>query len=191
MAGTPLNVTKTKEQLGGIFNKISKAYYVSTPNLTPATIKTFDCELPILPVDSFNTGDADITTVKFADGTICTSMANSGDPDITLQLASFDDTVNDIFLVKKTSSVSATTGGIETGEKGFSGNGYSLEPKTVKGGIFFVSEDRQMAIFMPNVEIYSSIEVSGDTPGYFSAKVTPKPSTVDGAALYILKKLTA
>ena len=190
MADTLLKVTKTKEQMSGTLNKISKGYYVSTPNLTPATLTTFDCELPMLPIDTFNTGDADVTTTKFADGTICTSMANPGDPDITLQLASFDDTVNDIFLVKKTSAALATTGGIETGEKGFSGNGYSLEPKTVRGGLFFVAEDRQMAIFLPNVEIYSSMEASGDNPGYFNAKVTPKASTVDGATIYFLKKLT-
>lgn len=183
-------ITKTKESMTGIFNKISKVYYTSTANLTPDALSKFDCELPILSDGvTFNTGDADVSVVKLTDGTNWTSITNPGDPDISLQIASFDDVVNEIFLTKKTSAKAATPGGFaEDGGKAYSGDGFSLSPKAVRGGLFFVSEDKLVAIFLPNVEIYSSVEMDGDNPAYFNATVTPKASTADGSAIYILNR---
>lgn len=188
-----LTITKTKESMTGIFNKISRIFYTSTPNLTPATLTKFDCELPVLSDGvNFDTGEADVTVVKLTDGTNWTSIANPGDPDISFQVASFDDAVTSIFLTKKTSAAAATSGALaEDANMKYSGSGFSLTPKTIHGGLFLVSEDRQVSIFMPNVEAYSSVAMDGDNPGYFNVKVTPKPSTGDGSAIYILSLTNA
>lgn len=69
----------------------------------------------------------------------------------------------------------------------YEGEGYNIEPKKVIGGLFMRSEDRQTALFLPNVEGYSNFVSEQDKPGYFNVSVSPL-NDAKGASIYILRK---
>ena len=69
----------------------------------------------------------------------------------------------------------------------YEGEGYNIEPKKVIGGLFMRSEDRQTALFLPNVEGYSNFVSEQDKPGYFNVSVSPL-NDAKGASIYIYVK---
>ena len=73
----------------------------------------------------------------------------AGDSDIQFQVPSVAGKINDLLLNKKAETVTMTA--TIDGET-YEGEGYNIEPKKVIGGLFMRSEDRQTALFLPNVE---------------------------------------
>ena len=65
-----------------------------------------------------------------------------------------------------------------------------LEPKKVTGGLFMLAEDRQTAVFLPNVEIYASFVIDQSKTGYFNLDVTPTAAS-NGVTIYLLEKAEA
>lgn len=178
-------ITKPLGEVKTLFNKIKEVYYIATANQLPSAISKADMELPVISDGvTFNTGEADVTKVKLTTGETWTSMATAGDSDITFQVGSFDESVNALMLNERGESVSmmSTIDGAT-----YSGKGYDLEPKKLTGALLLCAQDKSLVIYLPNVEIYSSMVIEDGKPGYFNAKVTPLASTT-GQALYILKK---
>lgn len=188
-----VTITKQVAELRTLFNKVASVGFIKTVDLIPSAITTIDYMLPILQDSvTFNTGEPSVETVDLTTGEKWTTMTTAGDPDITMNCASFHDEICELFLNK----VASSTGKIE-GLDGadYEGNGYNLEAKKVVGGLIMRSEDKEMVIFMPHVEIYSSLAVEESVPGYFNMQITPLASAGNGVsklgagvAIYFLNK---
>ena len=112
------------------------------------------------------------------------SFANAGDSDIQFQVPSVAGKINDLLLNKKAETVTMTA---TIDGNTYEGEGYNTEPKKVTGGLFMRSEDRQTALFLPNIEGYSNFVSEQDKPGYFNLSVSPL-NDAKGASIYILRK---
>ena len=170
-----------KDTLKQIFDKVSRVYYFASAN-TALGSQTQALEFPVLEDGvSFNTGDPDKNEVKLTDGTTWTSKVKQGESDISFQVSSVHSTINDLLMEKKTNA--AMTGTFDNFN--YSGQGYSLAPKKVTGALLMLSEDRQTAIYLPNVEIFASFNGEGgdDSTGYYNVAVTPLTDN-NGAAFY-------
>jgi hypothetical protein len=183
-----VTVTKDVSALRTLFNKVGRIYFTSTTDKTPANLATLDFRLPILE-DSveFDTGEPDIETVNLTTGEKWTTMTTAGDPNITMQCASFATEITDLFL----NVTAASSGNMTLDGRTYAGKGYDLSAKKVTGGLLLMGEDLEMAIFMPHVEIYSSIGIEQNVPGYFTMNVTPLASSADNTAIYFLPKTSA
>lgn len=178
-----ITITTKLEKLKVLFNQMKEVYYVSQVNSDLATLAAFDMELPVLSDGvTFDTGAADVSKIKLTTGATWTSIANAGDSDIQFQVPSVAGEINGLLLNKKAETMTATIDG-ET----YEGEGYNIEPKKVIGGLFMRSEDRQTALFLPNVEGYSNFVSEQDKPGYFNVSVSPL-NDAKGASIYILRK---
>lgn len=183
-----VTVTKDVSALRTLFNKVGRIYFTSTTDKTPANLATLDFRLPILE-DSveFDTGEPDIETVNLTTGEKWTTMTTAGEPNITMQCASFAADITDLFL----NVTAASSGNMTLDGRTYAGKGYDLSAKKVTGGLLLMGEDLEMAIFMPHVEIYSSIGIEQNVPGYFTMNVTPLASSADNTAIYFLPKTSA
>lgn len=172
-----------KENLKQIFDKVNRVYFFSGSNV-PLADQTECLEFPVLEDGvSFDTGEAETSEVKLTDGTTWSSKSSQGESDISFQVSSVHNTINDLLMEKKTSSaMSATFEGVT-----YTGNGYSLAPKKVKGAMLMTSEDKTSAIYLPNVELRASFNGEGgdDSTGYYNVAVTPLTDS-SGAAFYPL-----
>lgn len=183
-----LSITKGLGDLKVLFNKIKEVYFVKDTTLTPATLTTVDFELPVLSDGvTFDTGAPSVTKVKLTSGETWTTVSEAGDSSIEMQISSIAGDINDTFLNKQGEEVTMAA---EVEGNTYKGQGYDLEPKKVEGGLFMLSEDRQTAIFMPCVEIYSSFVVDQSKTGYFNLTCTPLASAT-GQAIYFMTKTTA
>ena len=180
-----LTVTKNLGDLKVLFNQIKEVYLFKDINKAPSALTAADMELPIISDGvSFNTGQPDVTKVKLTTKETWTSMADAGDSDISFQVGTFADEVSKLFLNQI--GAEATMGSSIDGAT-YKGFGFSLEPKKVSCGLLLCSQDKQVAIFLPNVEIFASVVVEQGKPGYFDLVCTPLES-IDGIAIYFLKK---
>lgn len=182
-----LAITKSVGSLKKLFNKVKEIYFFKTPNQTPASLATADMELPVVSDGvTYNSGAADVTKVKLTTGALWTSMAEAGDADISYQIATFASDIVETFLNKvgDASNPAATISG-----NSYEGQGYNLQPKKVTCGLLMCSEDKEVLIFMPNVEVYSTVVVEQGKPGYINCTCSPLEDTA-GAAIYFLSKKT-
>lgn len=183
---TEISITTKLEDLKLLFNQMKEVYYVSKVNSDLSTLTTFDMELPVLSDGvTFDTGAADVSKIKLTTGATWTSIANAGDSDIQFQVPSVAGEIDNLLLNKKTKTVVTMAATID-GET-YEGEGYNIEPKKVIGGLFMRSEDRQTALFLPNIEGYSNFVSEQDKPGYFNVSVSPL-NDANGASIYILRK---
>lgn len=170
-----------KESLKQIFDKVNRVYYFETAGAA-LSAQTKCLELPVLEDGvTFDTGEAEVNEIKLTDRTTWVSKANQGDSDISFQVSSVHNTINDLLMEKKTSS--AMSGDFDG--MTYSGNGYSLAPKKVTGALLMQSEDKATAIYLPNVEMFASFNGEGgdDSTGYYNVSVTPL-TDANGAAFY-------
>lgn len=183
-----LTISTGLAELQKLFNKMKEVYYVTTPNKDLASLAAFDMELPVVDDGiTFNTGEPEVTPVKLTTGENWTSYAKAGDPDISIQVASIAGKVNNLLMDKKGAAKTMTNGFGENGGETYQGQGYALTPKKTTGALFFRSEDRQSAIWLPNVEMYSNLVVESDKPAYFNIKITPLAGD-DGEAIVPLMR---
>lgn len=186
-----LNITTGLADLQLLFNKMKEVYFVALANSDLATLAAFDMELPVIDDGiSFNTGEPDVTTVKLTTGENWTSYGKSGDPDISIQVASIAGKVNDLLMNKQGTKKTMANGFGEAGAETYEGQGYDLNPKKTTGALFFRSEDKQSAIWLPNVEMYSNLVIETDKPAYFNIKITPLAGK-DGAAIVPLTRVAS
>lgn len=178
-----ITVSTFKENLKQIFDKVNKVYYF--PDVTKALgEQTGGIEFPVLKDGvSFDTGGVEKNDIELTDGTIWASKASKGDSDISFQVSSVHETINNLLMEKKTTNaVTAEFDGIT-----YTGHGYGLGVKKVTGALLMTSEDKTSAIYLPNTEMYASFNGEGgdDSTGYYNVVVTALPDT-NGAAFYPL-----
>lgn len=189
MAKQELSVatTGTHEKLAAIFNDVEEVLYSPSEFVsTGATAISNLIDLPVLGDSiSFNMGEVELTQIKLTNETIWSSKAKRGDADITFNVASVSETVNNLLM---TSTGLKATIGMNSFSGEMHGNGYSLQPKALTGALIFPSQDRKCVIILPNIEAYASLNVAdGDNPAYFSLKVTPKENS-EGVEIFIFEK---
>lgn len=181
-----LTATKNLGDIKTLFNKIKEVYYFADADKSPADLSAADMELPVISDGvTYNSGAPDVTKVKLTTGAIWTSMAEAGDADISFQIGTFSNDVVDVFLNKEGAAV---TPGFSLEDYNYSAQGYNLEPKKVTCGLLMCSEDKEVLIYMPTVEIYASVVIESGKPGYINAVCSPLASEADGVAMYFLSK---
>lgn len=180
-----ITATKNPSDLHDVLGKVNKVFYNSAVNTAPSALTgTFDYKLPILDESvTFNMGEADVTRIKLIDQTNWTSYAKKGDPDISFQIPSLSEEI--ATLLGNKVGASSTNATLATKFQGF-----STTPKKTVGSLLFVSEDGLVCVYLPNVEVYSTMVMGdGDNPAYFNSVVTPLPDST-GADYYIGIKTT-
>lgn len=183
-------VSTSKDTLKTIFDKVNRVYYFAN-NKTNGVVKalgqlTGGIEFPVLEDGvSFDTGSPDKNEVKLTDGTTWTSKVSQGESDISFQVSSVHETINDILMEKKTTATIATA--VQIGDYNYTGQGYALAPKKVGGALVMVSSDGLTGVYLPDVEMFASFNGQGgdDSTGYYNVAVTPL-TDANGAAFYIL-----
>lgn len=184
-------VTTTKDSLKKIFDKVHRVYFFADNKTTGGAIKplgslTGGIEFPVLEDGvTFDTGEAETTEVKLTDGTTWTSKSSQGESDVSFQVSSVHETINDLLMEKKTSASISTA--VQIGDYDYTGQGYSLAPKKISGALVMVSSDYLTGVYLPDVEMFASFNGEGgdDSTGYYNVTVTPL-SDANGAAFYIL-----
>lgn len=185
-----LTSTKKSASLQTIFSKCNHIYFEAIAGgngLTKSAITTgvdFDIELPTLEDSvSVNFGEAETTEINLIDGTIWTSKATKGDSDITFQVASLADEINELFMAKGTTYGSTAIDGSD-----FNGVGYKVDVKKAIGAILMTDDTDSVCILLPNVEMTGTLNAGdGDNPAYYNVTVVPKPNA-DGDTIVIFKK---
>ena len=184
-------VTTNKDALKKIFDKVNRVFFFGDNKTAQGVVKSLSeltngIELPVLEDGvSFDTGEADKQDVKLTDGTTWTSKASQGESDISFQVSSVHETINDLLMEKKTEAVIAD--GVQIGEYDYTGQGYALAPKKVSGALVMLSSDFLTGVYLPDVEMFSSFNGEGgdDSTGYYNVGVTPLTDS-KGAGFYIL-----
>ena len=178
-----ITITNGLASLQEVFDKVAKVYFEETPNIDLATLATIDFELPIIEDSfSYDPGAASVSSIKLTTGQKWASYVTAGDPNITMQVASVDSLIADLFMVKKGSAITGTN---TIGGLNIAGQGYSTETKKITGGLILTSGDGTKLIALPNVEMYSNPIIAGGIPAYFNVQIFPKPNT-DGADIILL-----
>lgn len=177
---TEITATKNPSDLHDVLGRIEKVFLSTKANQDPSKLTgTFDYKLPVLDESvTFNMGEADVTRIKLIDQTNWTSYAKKGDPDISLQVPSFSDDIASLLGNKINEAASNSTLGIKF-------QGFSATPKKVLCSLLFVSDDGNVCVYLPNVEIFATpVLGDGDNPSYFNCVITPIPDDT-GADYYI------
>lgn len=165
-----ITITTNKEALQTIFKRVDRVYYFSDTTKTFAN-QSGGIELPVLEGGvTFDTGEADKTEVKLTDGTIWVSDVTKGDSDVSFQVSSVSQTVNELFLEKNGSTITG-----EFDSMTYVMQGYSSSPKKVSGALLLTSKDKSTLVYLPKVEMYASFNGEGgdDSTGYYNVVVTP------------------
>lgn len=189
------NANKKKlTDLRKVMEMMGEAYFyereLKPADLTETTniLDSADYEMPISEEGvTFEVGDPDITKKKITEGRNWITYAKRGDDNITFQVPSFDDSINELWLTK------ATTAAVKTkvGDDSYEGAGYQLKPKKVIGSWVFRNPEHTITVILPNTENYGTFKgAQGDNEGYYNVAVTPMANSGD-VDVYILHKTTA
>ena len=184
-------VTTSKDTLKKIFDKVNRVYFFADNKTAQGAVKplgdlTNGIEFPVLENGvSFDTGSPDKSEVKLTDGTTWTSKVSQGESDISFQVSSVHETINDLLMEKKAAAVIST--GVQIGEYDYTGQGYALSPKKISGALVMISSDFVSGVYLPDVEMFASFNGEGgdDSTGYYNVSVTPL-TDANGAGFYIL-----
>lgn len=185
-------VTTTKDTLRTIFDKVNRVYYFAGNKAQDGTVLSLGSlsngvEFPVLEDGvTFDTGEPETSEVKLTDGTTWTSKVSQGESDISFQVSSVHETINDILMEKKTAATISTA--VQIGQFNYTGQGYALAPKKVYGALVMTSSDGLSGVYLPNVEMFASFNGEGgdDSTGYYNVTVTPLTDG-NGAGFYILE----
>lgn len=167
--------------LSDIFQSVKEVYYkkkeLQVSDLESANISV-DIELPILEEGvSFNTGEPTINVSKLTSNKNWDFKAKRGESEITIKVASIHVEINELFLNKQNEITNHT----------ILGNSYNLEPKTIKGSLFLLSDDHSMVLILSNVSITSNLVIEQDNTSYFLLNIIPYQDNNENS-IYILKK---
>lgn len=180
-----ITVTNTASSLHDLFDKVKSVYYKSGAQ-DPTTITAVDVELPIISDGvTFNTGDVSSTKVRLTDGRTWTSIDELGDSDISFQVASTSDYINNLFLDNKDDSESTLGGTLDS--KNYKGYGYDITAKKISGALLMLSENEDTIILLSYCEITAALVIEESKPAYYNISVTPV-SSEGKKMVYILHK---
>lgn len=132
---------------------------------------------------NFEIGDPDITRKKITEGRNWITFAKRSDDDISFQVPSFADKMNELWMSKAASDVKA-----KVGTDSYAGAGYQLKPKKVVGSWIFRNPEHTIVVILPNTENYGTPKgATGDTEGYYNVSTIPMANS-GNVDLYILHK---
>lgn len=182
---------KTLSDLHEVMELMGEAYFFKKEltaddiTTTEDILSTADFEMPLGDDGvTFDVGDPDITRKKITEGRNWITFAKRGDDDISFQVPSFADPVNELFMNKRT----AADASVKVGSDTYKGAGYSLAPKKVVGSWLFCNPEHTIVVILPNTENYGTFKgAKGDTEGYYNVAVTPL-SNSGNVDVYILHK---
>ncbi|MBD5302382.1 MAG: hypothetical protein HDS16_05225 [Bacteroides sp.] len=177
-----------------VMELMGEAYFynreIKPEELTETTniLDAADFEMPLGDDGvNFDVGDPEITRKKITEGQNWITYAKRGDDDISFQVPSFADKMNELWMHKKTST--AVKAKVE-GDV-YEGAGYSLKPKKVVGAWVFRNPEHTITVLLPLSENYGTFKgAKGDSEGYYNVAVTPMPNSAD-VDIYILHKTQA
>lgn len=155
---------------------------------TDDILDSADFEMPLGDEGvTFDVGDPDITRKKITEGRNWITYAKRSDDDISFQVPSFADKMNELWMHKNTASaVKAKVGG-----DSYEGAGYQLKPKKVIGAWVFRNPEHTITVLLPLTENYGTFKgAKGDSEGYYNVAVTPMPNSAN-VDIYILHKTQA
>ncbi len=183
---------KTLPDLHTVMELMGEAYYfareIKPADLTDTDdiLDTADFEMPISEEGvSFEVGDPAITKKKITEGRNWITFAKRGDDNISMQVPSFDDSLNDLWMHRATADAVKVKAGGDT----YQGNGYQLKPKKVVGSWIFRNPEHTITVLLPNTENYGTLKgATGDNEGYYNVAITPMASTAN-VDIYILHKV--
>lgn len=117
---------------------------------------------------TFEPGAPEVTEEKITEGRTWYTFAEKGDDNISMQVPSLHTDINDLFMTKKGSAVTAK------GEKGtYNGQGFSMAPKKVTGAWVFFDREKTVMIVLPHTDNYANlIGGTGDAMGYYNVAVS-------------------
>lgn len=186
-----ITVTNQLSALRAVFNKMNEVYYSKTPLTVSklASAITVNMELPVLSDGvTFNIGEPETTEIKLTTGANWVTRTEKGDSDISLQVASLKGIINELFMDKKEEIVSTSN---LSEDESYLGAAYSMAPKKISGALIMMSENKDVIVILPSIEMYGSLVVAdGDNPAYFNVTVTPLENE-DGSDIFILEKQAA
>lgn len=175
----------SKETLKLLFSQMSDMYYFPTSNLAGPGAETGTViNLPVIEdTSTFKTGEVTTTKVKLTDGQLWDSIPKMGDADMSVQIATLNDTILSLFCTK----VDAVSASVFNGFT-YAGQGYKTDIKKLTGAFLLMSSDKLSAIWMPNIEAYGSIMMDTGKPSYINVKYDALNSNTAGAgAIYVLQ----
>lgn len=181
-----ITATTNPADLHDVLGRVDKVFLNKAVNTAPTALTgKFDIKLPVLDESvNFNMGEADVTRIKLIDQTNWVSYAKKGDPDISFQVPSFSPEIAEL-LGNQIGDAASNAAMAMTLQ------GYSATPKKVVCSLFYVSDDGQVCVYLPNVEIFATpVLGDGDNPAYFNCAITPLPDS-NGADYYIGTKTAA
>lgn len=182
----------TLNDLHQVMELMGEAYFFER-QLTPQDLTdtadildTADYEMPLSDEGvNFDVGDPDITRKKITEGRNWITYAKRGDDDISFQVPSFADKINELFLHKAASDVK-----VKVGSDTYTGAGYQLKPKKVVGSWIFRNPEHTITVLLPNTENYGTLKgAKGDSEGYYNVATTPLANS-GNVDIYILHKDT-
>lgn len=128
---------------------------------------------------TFEPGSPDVTEEKITEGRTWYTFAEKGDDNISMQVPSLAQELNELFLLKKGDAVQV---------KGYDGQGYSMSPNKFKGGWVFFDKEKTVMVALPQTDNYANfVGGSGDGMGYYNVAITTLSNSV-GADILIFHK---
>lgn len=184
--------TTTLSDLHSVMELMGEAYFyekeIKASDLvdTKDILSEADYEMPLSEDGvTFDIGDPDITRKKITEGRTWLTFAKRSDDDISMQVPSIAEKLNELFLTKTGSEAKA-----KIGNDSYSGYGYQLKPKKVVGSWIFRNPEHTIAVLLPNTENYGTFKgAKGDTEAYYNVSITPLANS-NNVDIYILKKTT-
>lgn len=178
------DLQKVMELMGEayFFNReITPADLVDTANI----LDQADYEMPLGDDGlNFDIGDPDITRKKITEGRNWITFAKRSDDDISFQVPSFAEKMNELWMHKAASDVKVNVGG-----DNYKGAGYQLKPKKVVGSWVFRNPEHTITVILPNTENYGTFKgAKGDNEGYYNVSTIPMANS-GNVDLYIFQKV--
>lgn len=191
-------ITNKLGTLADVFNRVDRVLFNDEPianTAALASMTTVHSELPVIDGSiTLNMGEADVTKIKITTGQDWVSYAQTGESDISMQVASISTVMNDLFGDYATTelqfdlSTSIVKPVDETSTVSFVGKGYGTKPKKLTGALIFISQDEKALIVLPKAEIFATfIAADGDNPAYWNLVITALANDSD-VAYYLLNQ---
>ncbi len=191
-------ITNKLGTLADVFNRVDRVLFNDSTIATTSALSaltTVHSELPVIDGSiTLNMGEADVTKIKITTGQDWASYAQTGESDISMQVASISTVMNDLFGDFATTeiefdlSTSIVKPVGETASVSFVGKGYGTKPKKIAGSLIFISQDEKALIVLPKAEIFATfVAADGDNPAYWNLVITALANESD-VAYYLLNQ---
>ena len=184
------------ENIKAILDDLKKVYYCEDTVDASTDFKNKQFSLQQLPITedgvTLNFGNANTTFKKLNTGEIWGSKVDRDDPEVSFNVATVSETVNEWFMGKAGvhGEVEINKQGESDGKKeNFIVQGYASTLNAKTGSLWFPAENGEGWVVLPNIKMYGGLNGTDDSnTAYYAVTVTPQTNDVDGASIYFLSK---